>query len=324
MRRHRNWSVAALLCIAPYALADSSLEEMVISPDRPLNATATAAVESVAAKREQDAYVAHGSGVSVTYQYGRGLPVLVCAPLRVCIIGLEPGEIIIPEGLYIGDSTNWNTAPILAADNRTEIIVKPFDAGLQTNLTIHTDRRTYIIELVSRREEYVPYLAFRYPPLETRSGLSHGYDRTTRGEQDAAWENYYTKLEADRAWTDTVFGEDDDPANAPANETATAVAQGGVTVEDLDFRYRLNGCKRCKFRPQRVFNDGVKTHIVLPQSYNGDLPTFTLIAHGEKEAFQLVNARWFGSRLEIDAVFERGELAVGKQRLIVERDLRNR
>ena len=38
-----------------------------------------------------------GSDGRVVYTYGAGLPIVVCAPLHVCIVELEPGEKIVGE-----------------------------------------------------------------------------------------------------------------------------------------------------------------------------------------------------------------------------------
>jgi len=46
---------------------------------------------------------AAGSDGRVLYSFGAGLPTVVCAPLRVCMIELQAGEKIIGEP-QIGDS----------------------------------------------------------------------------------------------------------------------------------------------------------------------------------------------------------------------------
>ena len=44
-----------------------------------------------------------GKDGRVLYTYGAGLPTVVCAPLRVCVLELQPGEKIVGEP-HIGDS----------------------------------------------------------------------------------------------------------------------------------------------------------------------------------------------------------------------------
>jgi type IV secretion system protein TrbG len=53
---------------------------------------------------------ATGEDGRVLYSFGAGLPVVVCAPLRVCIVELEPGEEMVGEP-HIGDSVRWNISP---------------------------------------------------------------------------------------------------------------------------------------------------------------------------------------------------------------------
>ena len=303
------------LTLTMHAQTQSDLRAQVLGEDIPLSTGAEEAIKVVEYKRSEDTYITAGTGSSVTKQYGRGIPVLVCAPFHICVIGLEPGEVILQGGMFIGDSTNWNTFPMLAAGDRTEIIVKAFDAGLQTNLTIHTDRRTYIIELVSRQEEYIPYLSFRYPPTDTQRS-SVGYDRGARGPQTTdEWDAYYAQIGQRNKLLDEFF--ERDSAVSHESEPDNTIYRGQIAIADLDFGYRVTGCRRCKWAPARVFNDGVKTHVVLAEDYKGELPVFTLIADGLQQKQQVINARWFGLRLEIDALFERGELSLGNKRILL-------
>ena len=43
------------------------------------------------------------------------------------------------------------------------LIVKPIEAGLETDLIVPTDRRTYVFRLVSDPTRFVSRLAFQYP-----------------------------------------------------------------------------------------------------------------------------------------------------------------
>ena len=93
-----------------------------------------------------------------------GLPTVVCAPLRVCLIELQPGEKLVGEP-QIGDSVRWNVAPATygKGDESTAMLVlKPQMPGLDTNLLITTDRRAYYVRLVSKADDYVSRVAFVY------------------------------------------------------------------------------------------------------------------------------------------------------------------
>jgi type IV secretion system protein VirB9 len=100
----------------------------------------------------------------VLYAFGAGLPSVVCAPLRVCMIELQPGEKIVGEP-QIGDSVRWHLSPALFGSGEAEtpvIVLKPLSAGLDTNLLITTDRRAYYLRLLSKPDDYVARVAFAY------------------------------------------------------------------------------------------------------------------------------------------------------------------
>jgi type IV secretion system protein VirB9 len=87
-----------------------------------------------------------GADGRVLYSYGAGLPTVVCAPLRVCIIELQAGEKLAGEP-HIGDSIRWNVSPAMFRHGdaaTTVIVLKPQIAGLETNLLITTDRRALL------------------------------------------------------------------------------------------------------------------------------------------------------------------------------------
>lgn len=68
----------------------------------------------------------------VLLSYGTGLPTIVCAPLRVCMIELQPSEKLVGEP-HIGNSVRWNISPALygQGESTTSIIVlKPLTQGL--------------------------------------------------------------------------------------------------------------------------------------------------------------------------------------------------
>src|SRR5260370_5170027 len=109
---------------------------------------------------------APGKDGRVMYAYGGGLPIVVCAPLRVCILELEPGEKIVGEP-HIGDSIRWEISPSVSGsgpDAKPLIIIKPRVAGLDTTMVVPTDRRAYYVRLESKQNEYIARVAFSYPP----------------------------------------------------------------------------------------------------------------------------------------------------------------
>ena len=77
-------------------------------------------------------------------------------------IKFAPDEVI--ENVAIGDSTAWQVQPNKA---QTILFVKPLEPTARTNMTVVTDKRTYLFDLVaSPRNAALYVLQFRYPELE--------------------------------------------------------------------------------------------------------------------------------------------------------------
>jgi type IV secretion system protein VirB9 len=86
------------------------------------------------------------------------------APERVTDIVLQPGEAL--GAVASGDTARWvigDTSSGTGADKRAHVLVKPFAAGLATNLVIATDRRTYHLALSSSAGPAMSALSWTYP-----------------------------------------------------------------------------------------------------------------------------------------------------------------
>lgn len=86
------------------------------------------------------------------------------APERVTDIALQPGEVL--GAVASGDTARWvigDTTSGAGAAKQVHVLVKPYAAGLSTNLVITTDRRTYHLSLVSGRSVGMSSLAWTYP-----------------------------------------------------------------------------------------------------------------------------------------------------------------
>ena len=89
---------------------------------------------------------------------------VITAPERVTDIALEPGEALV--SVASGDTVRWvigDTTSGTGADKRTHVLVKPFAAGLATNLVITTDRRSYHVALTSVAKTAMAALSWTYP-----------------------------------------------------------------------------------------------------------------------------------------------------------------
>jgi len=102
------------------------------------------------------------------YPYSDGaLYRLYAAPERVTDIALQPGETV--TSVAAGDTVRWTVGDTTSGSGeskRTHILVKPFSAGLSTNLVITTDRRTYHLVLESTPAVAMMGIAWTYPQDE--------------------------------------------------------------------------------------------------------------------------------------------------------------
>ena len=221
---------------------------------------------------------ATGQDGRVLYSFGAGLPTVVCAPLRVCIIELQPGEKIVGEP-HIGDSVRWNLSPAIygSGESATSVIVlKPQAAGLDTNLLITTDRRAYYLRLLSKPDDYVARVAFAYP------------------EED---ENV-------RKWREQLAEQRE------RERSASQIAElSPNAVDALNFNYRVKGNDEA-MRPVRVFDDGKKTYIQFaPEAKNREAPVLVVIGADGKQ--EMVNYRVKDGMYIVDRLFVWAELILG-------------
>jgi type IV secretion system protein VirB9 len=246
--------------------------------DVPLTETAQEAVRMSEQWRAQQNQPAAGPDGRVLYSYGAGLPTVVCAPLRVCIVELEAGEKLIGEP-HIGDAVRWNIAPATYGNGPTGttlIVLKPQSAGLDTNLLITTDRRAYYLRLLSKPEDYVARVAFAYP------------------EEEAARARWQQRVAEQKE------------REREASKIADLAPAG---IESLYFDYRIAGGDE-GMRPVRVLDDGTKTYIQMnPSVQHREAPVLVVVGPDGKP--EMVNYRVKNNMYIVDRLFERAELVLG-------------
>lgn len=215
------------------------------------------------------------SGGRVIFPKGSN-PTVVCAPLRVCDIQLQPGERV--QGApHIGDSVRWKISPAVSGVGEqavTHLIVKPTESGLDTNLIVPTTHGTYHMRLVSSAVHYVSSVAFESPE-----------------DQEGAWRNLHetTATEGSRK-------EGDMPV---------------VAVNRLNFNYKIKVVKgKPAFKPLRAMDDGYHTYIAMndemPQS---EAPALIGLSRSGEE--QVINYRLKGNLYVVDGTIEKLALISG-------------
>lgn len=163
----RTLAAPALLAISLILAAD--VASAVPSIRDPGHAVRPVAVANRAAMIEP---AAHGFVHALqVYPYAEGaIYHVIAAPERVTDIALQPGEALV--AVASGDTVRWvigDTTSGSGAEKRTHVLVKPFSAGLATNLVITTDRRSYHIALSASANTAMTALSWTYPqdPLIT-------------------------------------------------------------------------------------------------------------------------------------------------------------
>src|SRR3546814_2277918 len=99
---------------------------------------------------------------------------LFAAPERVSDIALQPGETL--TSVAAGDTVRWTVGDTTSGSGetkRTHLLVKPFAAGLSTNLVITTDRRVYHVQLTSTASTAMTGMRWTYPQDELLSSEEH-------------------------------------------------------------------------------------------------------------------------------------------------------
>jgi type IV secretion system protein VirB9 len=256
-------------------------------PHAELNA---AAVSAAAVSHQWETGVAKptpGPDGKVVYVFGQGMPVMVCAPLRVCAVELQAGEHLQSQP-QIGDSRRWEITPVMSGsglDVTPLLIVKPIEAGLETDLIVPTDRRTYVLRLISDPTRFVSRLAFQYP-----------------GEDKVKWATFQAQQDAAKRDAEILAAQE-----RAKDKQARVIPMADNAIDTLYFDYKLSG--DAAFRPDHVLDDGQHTYLIYPNDGRfRELPTLLIVVDGKRE---LVNFRVNGSRYIVDRLFDKAVLVVG-------------
>lgn len=213
-----------------------------------------------------------GKNGQILYLYGATLPTIVCAPLKVCDLELQPGERV--KDLQVSDTVRWQASPGRSGpdgNETTHVLIKPTQVGIEGNMVILTDRRTYHLKLLARKSNWMPRVAFAYPE-----------------DISAEWQAYHGQEQA--------------------AQKRRILDGTGEKIDDLDFGYELDG--DAPWKPVRVYNNGIKTVIEMPNTMRQtEAPALLVLDDDDDE--QLVNYRVHGDRYIVDQIFTKAVLIAG-------------
>jgi type IV secretion system protein VirB9 len=215
----------------------------------------------------------------ITFLYGATMPSVICSPLKITDIQLEEGEEL--KSIQAGDTARWNFSTDVSGKGKNEvahIIVKPLDLGIDTNLIIFTDRRTYNLKLVSKKYAWTPIVNFTYN-TSLKKSLNNYKRHKAKEIREYKDKNYF--------------------ATSP---------QTKVDINNLDFNYEIKG--NTEWKPIRVYNDGVKTFIQMPKDMSvQEAPALLVLDNSSNK--NLVNYRLKEDKYIVDKLFNRAILILG-------------
>lgn len=84
---------------------------------------------------------------------------------RVTDIALQPGEVVTGK-IQGGDTARWMVEQVTSGSEGGEqvhVMVKAVEPGISTNIFIPTNRRTYMIDVRSMKDWYMPSVSWTYP-----------------------------------------------------------------------------------------------------------------------------------------------------------------
>jgi len=247
------------------------MDDYLNKEDLPLNKQEWASAKMAYSIMERFEQPTEGATGRIVFTYGASVPSVVCAPMQICTLELQKGETV--SSLQVGDSIRWSVTPA-SGGGTTYIIIKPTDTALKTSLFIATDRRAYYLKLISRKENFMPRIAFEYPEDALKQ-----------------WQAYYQAAE-----------------NKKVEEKKKFIPETKEYIPELNFDYAIKG--KARWKPIRVYNNGVKTIIQMPESMaNNEAPALMVL--GENDDQHLVNYRLNGDRYIVDQLFDRAVLIAG-------------
>jgi type IV secretion system protein VirB9 len=211
------------------------------------------------------------------YIYGSGLPTVVCAPLRLSVIELQPGEKLSGKP-QIGDSTRWSVSPGeygTGAEAVTVLIVKALALNLDTILAIATDRRMYYVRLVSKEDGYLSRIGFQYSDEDNQKWALFAADQKRQAE---------------------------------TREVQAKVLPAMITAEQLNFGYSISGL--APFAPTRVYDDGTKTFLQMPPGMQHRTAPALEVLGGDGKS-EMTNYRVQNNVYIVDRLFENARLVMG-------------
>ena len=213
------------------------------------------------------------SNGKLVYMYGASMPTILATPMQICDVELQAGEMI--NSINLGDTARWEVVTT-KSNGKEHIIIKPHDSGIETNAVVTTDRRVYHLRLVSTEDSFTPYVGFVY------------------ANEMLAYQNQANEQKAKQEYFNSYSSEE-----VEENKV--------INLENLNFNYEVRG--KASWKPERVYDDGIKTYIKLPKRTHTSGMPILLVSRGGQTV--LVNYRVNKTAMIADGIFDEIILVLG-------------
>ncbi len=215
------------------------------------------------------------------FPFGDTQPIVACAPLNVCDIELQKGEVI--TGVKPGDTARWVYDEVYSGEGlnrQPHVLFKPKDYNISTNVVIATTNHTYYLGLVSKSNSYIRQIKFYYPE-----------------DMEKYWE--------------TINHKADEIDQHHQEKVVTNIS--GIDPTQLDDHYTIKSNSFFSapvWKPVRALNDGTHVYIEMPAQIRvTDAPTLYIMDSDGNQA--LVNYRVKGNYYIVDTLFKEARLISG-------------
>lgn len=266
------------------------------------------------AKAELVATPLPGDARLVEFTYDVDNTFLILAkPKALTHIQFAPDEV--PLTVAAGDTAQWQ---LTVPKTKHSLLVKPKYEGIETSLTVITDKRTYQIILRSTgdKRKWYQRVSWLYPEevtLDTDAQLNHGVSsRSAAMVRQGSSEPPMPLPPA----LNGVPGPSR-PMVTPSAGTPQFVEPGmraGLSPDVLGFSYEIVG--EAEFKPIIVFDDRRFTYFKMPPNLQ-ELPVMFAVIDGED--YSLVNYTVKGDYMVAQRLMDEAVLKLGKSEVRVKR-----
>ena len=265
----------------------------------------------------------------IRYQLGKGTPLVLVKPAHLSSIKFQEGEIV--KDILLGDSTRWEVVPTYEGTGDTQrpyLVIKCSEPGISTTLFVATNFRLYRLQLASSAIFDTPIVSFKFPP---RPDLLKAQAEAEAKRLMLEEQRRYEKELLEEQYKREQLAKDEQiallqellekqanqevapPPSVPMRTIIDNTKHIHLDHNKLDFNYIIK--KKGAFKseplwmPKQVFNDGIRTYIVMPKVTK--VTAAPILLHRFQGKNEMLNYRLVGDRYIVDQLFNEAVLLSG-------------